>query len=188
MKSLVLAAVCSCSLLSGVAVAQNTSATRTKPFQAGQPLGSVNEAGEFVPLSPNVKVYGSFRFAESCVHDPERNLIVVMNAGVPQTMEENDGYVSLLHPDGSVHTAKWIGATRYGLILNHPLGSALQGGVLYAADIDVVRTFDIKTGKPGRAYSVEGASFLNGIAVNKDGTIFVSNTRPEGREIGRAHV
>ncbi len=166
------------SLMSNIALAQKSS---TKPFQAGQPLGAVNEAGKFVPLSDNVKVYGSFRFAESCVYDATRDLIVVMNAGVPQTQEENDGYVSLLNPDGSVHTTKWIGATRDGLTLNHPLGSAIHNVTLYTADIDVVRTFDLATGKPGKAYPVEGSTFLNGIAVNKEGTIFVSNSRPEFR-------
>ena len=154
-------------LLGGIATAQNPAATPAarKDFQAGQPLGAVNEAGKFVPISSNVKVYGSFRFAESCTYDAERNLIVVMNAGVTQMQEENDGYVSLLNPDGSVHTAKWIGATRDGLTLNHPLGSAIQNGLLYAADMETVRTFDLATGKPGRAYPVEGATFLNGIAV-----------------------
>lgn len=166
---------------SSVTFAQNQAATPAKEFQAGKPLGTVNEAGQFTTMTPNVKVYGSFRFAESCTYDPVRNLIVVMNAGVPQAQEENDGYVSLLNPDGTVHTAKWIGATRDGLTLNHPLGSAIQGGVLYAADIDVVRTFDLATGRPGRAYPVEGATFLNGIGVTKDGTIFVSNTRPPER-------
>ncbi|MDF1746657.1 MAG: SMP-30/gluconolactonase/LRE family protein [Gimesia sp.] len=166
------------SLMSNIALAQKSS---TKPFQAGQPLGAVNEAGKFVPLSDNVNVYGSFRFAESCVYDATRDLIVVMNAGVPQTQEENDGYVSLLNPDGSVHTTKWIGATRDGLTLNHPLGSTIHNGTLYTADIDVVRTFDLATGKPGKAYPVEGSTFLNGIAVNKEGTIFVSNSRPEFR-------
>lgn len=168
-------------LIVGRAFAQNQAAAPPKEFQAGKPLGTVNEAGQFTTMTPNVKVYGSFRFAESCTYDPVRNLIVVMNAGVPQTQEENDGYVSLLNPDGSVHTSKWIGATRDGLTLNHPLGSAIQNGVLYAADIDVVRTFDLATGKPGRTYPVEGATFLNGIGVTKDGTIFVSNTRPPER-------
>ena len=32
-------------------------------------------------MSNNVKVYGSFHFAESCTYDPTRNLIVAMNAG-----------------------------------------------------------------------------------------------------------
>jgi len=178
MKALLLITIGTVLLISGTTHAQDSS---TKSFQAGKPLGSINEAGKFVPISDNVKVYGSFRFAESCVYDSVRDLIVVMNAGVPQSQEENDGYVSLLNPDGSVHTTKWIGAARDGLTLNHPLGSAIHKGTLYTADIDVVRTFDLATGKPGRAYTVEGATFLNGIAVNKDGTIFVSNSRPESR-------
>jgi len=165
------------SLIGSTALAQKPA----KPFESGKPLGAVNEVGKFVPISDNVKVYGSFRFAESCVYDPTRNLIVVMNAGVPQNLQQNDGYVSLLNPDGSVHTTKWIGATRNGLTLNHPLGSAIHNGTLYTADVDVVRTFDLATGKPGRAYPVEGATFLNGIAVKKDGTIFVSNSKPESR-------
>jgi hypothetical protein len=146
-------------------------------FRAGEPLGTINEAGVRTQMTSNVKVYGSFHFAESCTYDPERNLIVVMNAGNPQKLQENDGYVSLINPDGSVHTSKWIGATRDGLTLNHPLGSAIQGRTLYAADIDVVRTFDLNTGKPGRAYPIKGATILNGIGVAKDGTIYVSNTR-----------
>ncbi|WP_437193211.1 SMP-30/gluconolactonase/LRE family protein [Planctomicrobium sp. SH527] len=181
MKISLVASLCTMALVGNVAVAQNAAPKSKQEFQAGQPLGSINEAGEFVKISDNVKVYGSFRFAESCVYDSDRDLIVVMNAGVAQNLEPNDGYVSLLNPDGSVHTTKWIGATRNGLTLNHPLGSAIQNGILYAADIDVVRTFDLKTGQPGKEYPVEGATFLNGIAVAKDGTIFVSNTRPESR-------
>ncbi len=163
--------------IAGGVLAQDQAA-KPKEFEAGKPLGAINEAGQFTPLTSNVKVYGSFRFAESCTYDATRNLIVVMNAGVAQTLEPNDGYVSLLHPDGSVHTAKWIGATRDGLTLNHPLGSAIQDGVLYAADMDTVRTFDLATGRPGRSFPVAGATFLNGIGVTKEGTIYVSNTRP----------
>ncbi len=174
MRTVVTASMLTLSLLGSTTFAQ-------KEFQTGRPLGSVNEAGEFVKMTDNVKVYGSFRFAESCTYDTTRDLIVVMNAGVPQAQQENDGYVSLLNPDGSVHTAKWIGETRDGLTLNHPLGSAIQNGVLYTADIDVVRTFDLATGKPGKAYPVEGSTFLNGIGVAKDGTIYVSNTRPDYR-------
>lgn len=169
-------------LCCGAAVqAQAPASAESKPFQAGAPLGTKNQAGEFVPLSSNVKVFGSFGFAESVTYDAAKNLIVVMNAGTPPKdgkPADNDGYVSLLNPDGSVHTAKWIGATRDGLTLNDPLGSCIAGGLFYAADIDVVRTFDMATGAPGRVYPVEGATFLNGIAVTKDGTIFVSNTKP----------
>lgn len=145
-------------------------------FQTGGPLGTVNESGESVTMTDNVRVYGSFRMAESCTFDPDRNLIVAMNAGVSQEQQENDGYVSLINPDGSVHTSKWIGASREGLTLNQPLGSAIRNGLLYTVDQDVVRTFDLATGSPRDSIPVPGATFLNGIGVADDGTIYVSNS------------
>ena len=72
---------------SGVVPAQDQAA-KPKEFEAGKPLGAVNEKGEFTPITNNVKVYGSFRFAESCTYDSTRNLIVVMNAGVSQEQKE----------------------------------------------------------------------------------------------------
>ena len=155
--------------------------TAPKPFQAGTPLSATNEAGVTQTMSSNVKVYGSFRFAESCTFDPARNLIVAMNAGNAETIEKNDGFVSLINPDGSVHTSKWIGVTRDGLTLNQPLGSAIANGTLYAADIDTVRSFDLKTGAPKAAVTIPEANVLNGIAAAADGTVYVSNTRDPQR-------
>src|SRR5262245_14647508 len=152
-------------LTAGVAFAQAPAPSGPQPFKAGTPLGATNEAGQAVPMSSNVKVYGSFHFAESCTFDPARNLIVAMNAANPQNVAQNDGFVSLINPDGSVHTSKWIGATRDGLTLNHPLGSAVQGGTLYTVDGDTIRTFDLKSGAPGKAIQVQGATGMNGIAV-----------------------
>jgi hypothetical protein len=146
-------------------------------FQAGSPLGSVNEAGESVTMTDNVKVYGSFRMAESCTFDPARNLIVAMNAGVSEDQQPNDGYVSLINPDGSVHTSKWIGATRDGLTLNQPLGSAIRNGLLYTVDSGWVRTFDLATGEPRDNIQVPGGTLLNGIGVAEDGTVYASNSR-----------
>jgi hypothetical protein len=152
-----------------------------QPYRVGTPLGATNEAGQQQPLSSNVKVFGSFHFSESCTFDPTRNVIVAMNAGNAQMVQENDGFVSLINPDGSVHTSKWIGVTRDGLTLNHPLGSAIAGNTLYVADIDTVRRFDLRTGTPGAATKIEGATILNGIAATADGTVYVSNTRAPER-------
>lgn len=149
----------------------------SQEFQAGGPLGTINESGEPVAITDNVKVYGSFRFAESCTFDADRNLILAMNAGVSEAQQENDGYVSLINPDGSVHTAKWIGATRDALTLRQPLGSAIRNGLLYTVDSGFVRTFDLETGEPRDSFEVPGATLLNGIAVSADGTVYASNSR-----------
>jgi len=147
-------------------------------FEAGQPLGAVNEAGDRMEMSDNVRVFGGFDFSESCTFDAERNLILAMNAGDRSEGAEPDGYVALVNPDGSLHTAKWIGATREGLELIDPIGSALRHGILYTADSGFVRSFDVESGRPLRSVEVPGAGFLNGIAVAADGTAYVSETRP----------
>jgi len=138
--------------------------TEPRPFRAGVPLAP----------SANVKIYGAFRFAESCSYDATRDLYVVPSAGVPQNIQENDGYVSLINPDGTVHTPKWIGATRDGLTLNHPLGSDIRNGLLYLADLNVIRWFDLATGAPAGQVEVPGSAGFNDIAIDDDGTIFAS--------------
>jgi sugar lactone lactonase YvrE len=174
-------------LVTAGAAAQPPAPAAPGPYRVGTPLGATNEAGVATSLSDNVKVYGSFHFSESCTFDPQRNLILAMNAGNPNNTQDgrlvsevNDGFVSLINPDGSVHTSKWIGVTRDGLTLNHPLGSAISGGVLYTVDGAVLRTFDLATGTPGKTVDLAsaGATFLNGIGVTADGTAYISNTRP----------
>ncbi len=155
-----------------------SAAAAAQEFQAGQPLGSVNEAGVRMEMSDNVKVFGSFHFTESCTFDPDRNLILSMNAGNRGEGQEEDGFVSLINPDGSVHTAKWIGATRDGLELIDPIGSAVRNGVLYTVDSGFLRSFDLETGRPLRSVEVPGAGFLNGIGVADDGTAYISDSRP----------
>jgi len=128
-------------------------------------------------MSSNVKVFGSFHFTESCTFDPDKNLVLAMNAGNRGDDDAPDGFVSLINPDGSVHTAKWIGATRDGLDLVNPLGSAVANGVLYTVDVGYLRSFDLASGEPLRSVQVPGATILNGIAVASDGTAYISNSR-----------
>jgi hypothetical protein len=147
-------------------------------FKAGEPLSAVNEAGVSMEMSANVKVFGSFHFSESCTFDADRNLILAMNAGDRAEGAAEDGFVSLINPDGSVHTSKWIGATRDGLVLSNPIGSAVSNGVLYTVDSGFLRSFDLKTGRPMRSVAIPDAGFLNGIAVANDGTAYISDTQP----------
>lgn len=148
-----------------------------EPFEAGAPL----------ELSSNAKTYGGFRFAESITYDANRDLYVVSNGGIAQEIIPNDGYVSLMNPDGTVHTLKWIGVNRNGLELNHPLGSFIQGGSLYLADIDTVRWFDLETGAPLGSIVVPGASRFNDIEVAEDGTIYATQTGTEEPDTWRVY-
>ena len=96
-------------------------------------------------MSTNVKVYGAIYSAESCSYDPIRNLIVVPNRSVGQAVQTNNGWVSLINHDGSVHTARWIGVQPPGvertnmkppLVLNEPSGSDIADGMFYVSDRD----------------------------------------------------
>jgi sugar lactone lactonase YvrE len=168
MRQLVLAvfvaAVCG---LSAPYAQQAPAPAAEQPFVAGTPL----------KMTPNARTYGGFRFAESISYDPKRDLYVAPSAGMPQQVVPNDGYVSLINPDGTVHTLKWIGVNRNGLTLNHPLGSDIMNDMLYLADIDVVRWFDMNTGAPKGSVTVKGMTgTINDIEVAADGTIYATQT------------
>ena len=175
--------------------AQQPAAQGPQPYMLGNPLGlPINPApnGSFNPISPNVKVYGAIYAAESCSYDPDRGVIVVPNRGVPQNVQTNNAWISFLNHDGSVHTARWIGIANPGpqrtnstppLVLNEPLGSDIVNGTLYLADRDggtsqtdpsvsVVRTFNMKTGMPGREYKTEKVTGFNDLAIDKAGIIY----------------
>jgi len=175
--------------------AQQPAAQGPQPYMLGNPLGlPINPApnGSFNPISPNVKVYGAIYAAESCSYDPDRGVIVVPNRGVPQNVQTNNAWISFLNHDGSVHTARWIGIANPGpqrtnstppLVLNEPLGSDIVNGTLYLADRDggtsqtdpsvsVVRTFNMKTGMPGREYKTEKVTGFNDLAIDKAGNIY----------------
>jgi outer membrane protein assembly factor BamB len=163
-------------LIPALALTCLASTASAQEFRTGDPISSINENGDRTFMSDNVKVFGSFHFSESCTFDPERNLVLAMNNGERGDGTENDGFVSLINPDGSVHTPKWIGVTRDGLELHQPLGSAIKNGILYTVDTGHVRSFDLVSGQPLKSVPVPGSTILNGIAVTEDGTVYTSNS------------
>ena len=177
-------------------------APAAQPFFVGSPLGlPITPAPNvgFEAISANVKVYGAIYSAESCSYDTERGVIVVPNRGVPQNVQTNNAWVSLINHDGSVHTARWIGVQspadrgtlRPPLVLNEPFGSDIANGMLYVADRDggvtanepsvaVIRRFSMQTGAPAGETRVERSAWLNDIEVADDGTVYATQTGDRG--------
>jgi hypothetical protein len=183
--------------------AQQPQTPGPQPFSVGNRLGlpiAPAADGAFNPMSTNVKVYGAIYSAESCSYDPVRNLIVVPNRGVGQDVQTNNGWVSFINHDGSVHTARWIGiqtpaqraSLKPPLILNEPTGSDIANGVFYVSDRDggtsptdtlvaVIRRFDMKTGAPAGELRVPRSTGFNDIEVADDGTIYATQTGTGGQ-------
>lgn len=104
------------------------------------------------------------------------DLYLVSNINGTPLEKDNNGYIARLKPDGTVADARWIEGGKGGVTLNAPKGMGLSKGVLYVADIDTVRMFDAKTGKPKGEVAIVGASFLNDIAVDPKGKVYVSDS------------
>jgi sugar lactone lactonase YvrE len=106
---------------------------------------------------------------ESAYYDPTSNVIYVSNVqGVPNE-KDGKGYISRVGLDGKLLTERWVDG------LNAPKGMRSLGNQLFVTDIDAVVTIDIKAGKITNRLTIEGAKFLNDIAIDGDGTLYVSD-------------
>jgi hypothetical protein len=94
--------------------------------------------------------------------------------GGPADVDGN-GFISRVAPDGTLLELRWIDGAAGGL-LDAPKGMALDGDKLYVADLNVVRSFDRKSGQPLGKVAILSASYLNGLAIATDGTLFASDT------------
>lgn len=106
-------------------------------------------------------------------------------------VSNNHGFVSVLSPDGHVSNRTWIEDGKGGARLDAPKGLAIAGGLLYVADLAVVRTFDLQTGSPRGDIAVPGATYLTDLTVGARGEVYVSDAGvPDGtfRAVGTDSV
>jgi hypothetical protein len=116
-----------------------------------------------------------FDTPESALHDATADVYLVSNIHGKPLERDNNGYIARVAPDGGMQR-RWIQGGRDGVTLHAPKGMALAGDVLWVADIDTMRKFDRRSGKPLGEVVVPGASFLNDVAVAPDGAVFVTDT------------
>lgn len=157
--------------------------TPVQPEPAPAPVAAAEPEDKAAPGPVVIKDVG-FLTPESVLHDLGSDTYLVSNINGSPLDKDDNGFISKLSPEGQVLQLKWIDGAAADVELNAPKGLGVSNGKLYVADIDVIRTFDATTGKPGAQIKVDGASFLNDVAVAPDGTVYVSDTGLKGGKDG----
>ena len=138
------------------------------------------------PGATKVGVVEGFLTPESVLHDPVQDIYFVSNINGGPTTKDNNGFISRVRPDGAVENLKFIEGGHGGVTLNAPKGLAIRGDTLWVADIDMVRSFDAKTGAPRDSVSLAGlgAVFLNDIAIAQTGALYITDTGIRFDDVG----
>src|SRR4029077_12511341 len=160
--------------------ASDTSAVRetTATPAAATPAPAAAPASVPVSGATKVTVVEGVLTPESVLHDPVQDIYFVSNINGGPTTKDNNGFISRVRPDGAVENLKFIEGGHGGVTLNAPKGLAIRGDTLWVADIDIVRSFDAKTGAARDSVSLAGlgAVFLNDIAIAQTGALYITDT------------
>lgn len=105
---------------------------------------------------------------ESAVYDAKNDVIYASLIG---NREDGDGSVATVNTNGKLVDIEFVSD------LNDPKGIAVTKDRLYVSDITELVEADLKTGKIIKRHTVDGIQFLNDVAIDDAGNVFVSDTR-----------
>ena len=117
------------------------------------------------------------RVPESVLYDESRNVLYVSNINGRSTEKNGQGFISKVSLDGKIEVLKWATG------LNAPKGLAMYGNKLYVSDIDRLIEIDVKTGKILEKYPAPEAKFLNDVAADALGNVYVTDMSSENSVI-----
>ncbi len=108
---------------------------------------------------------------ESVLYDTASGLIFVSNINGKPAEKDTNGFIATLSMDGKILNADWVKG------LDAPKGMGILNKHLFVTNIDEIVEIDIRTASILNRYPVDGAKFLNDIAVDPvSGMVFVSET------------
>lgn len=107
---------------------------------------------------------------ESALPDPKAGVIYVSQVDGAPDGKDGKGAIATVSLDGKTVNLKWSATG-----LNAPKGLALSGGKLYVADIDQLHEIDTKDGKILKSFAAKDAKFLNDVAADSGGNVYVSD-------------
>ena len=106
---------------------------------------------------------------ESVCYDPVSQILYVANINGKPTDKDGNGFISTLTLDGKINELRWVPG------LNAPKGMGIFNGLLYVTDIDRVAVIDIKNKTILKFFEFPEAKFLNDIAVDQKGSVYISD-------------
>lgn len=113
----------------------------------------------------------SIRTPESVLWDEQQKIFYVSDINGDGNARDGNGFISKLGADGTIRDLHWVDG------LNAPKGMGMYNGELYVADLDQLVIIDIQAKKIKKKIKLPGAVFLNDIAVDNDGNVYISDTR-----------
>lgn len=130
------------------------------------------------PAARKVAQLDSVLTPESVLWDSAQDVYFVSNVNGNPSAKDNNGFISRVKPDSGIETLRFIAAGQNGVTLNAPKGLALHGDTLWVTDIDAVRAFNAKTGRPLGMVDLraQGAVFLNDAVFGPDGALYITDT------------
>jgi len=129
------------------------------------------EASTSPVLEEAWRITEGFDRPESVVYDAQRDILYVSSIRGSANAQDGDGFLSRVSPDGEMLDAEWVTG------LDGPKGLALNGDRLFVSDIDELVEVDVTTGEITNRYPIEGALFLNDVALDASGSVFVTDTQ-----------
>lgn len=113
----------------------------------------------------------TLKVPESVLFDRKARVLYVSNIDGDSGAKDGKGSIGKVGVDGKIIAGEWVTG------LHAPKGMALYKNNLFVADVDAVVVIDTKKGIISKRIPVEGAVFLNDLSVNKQGVIFVTDSR-----------
>jgi sugar lactone lactonase YvrE len=110
---------------------------------------------------------------ESVLYEPTENVLFVSSIDGKPDEKDGQGFISKVSPmNGSIIELNWVAG------LNAPKGMAISSdsSKLYVSDITDLVEIDIANGQITNRYNAPGSTFLNDVASDKQGNIYVSDT------------
>ncbi|MCW3088832.1 MAG: ATP/GTP-binding protein [Sediminibacterium sp.] len=108
---------------------------------------------------------------ESVLYDAKEKILYVSNIDGAPAAKDGKGSIGKVGLDGKIIATDWVTG------LHAPKGMGLYRNKLYVADLDEVVVIDVEKAKIIQHIPVPGATFLNDITIDRNGTVYVSDSR-----------